>query len=623
MSRLAALPSAPRLPAGQEVTLGTAVAPPGGVVRPVAIRSFLALALVLAMAAPAPAGRLVRRTTTTALTRPAEKGKVPLRPRRLGGQVRPVRLVNHGKNIRWRPVETYRPGKDIDELAALIRALDRKLPVTATIKAGGSRHSWSPAAASNGVYIHPEKMKFIEAPARRELRRDLGGDPSNYVRIGSGTTIREINRTLWKRGKALPVLGGFDGQTLGGVLPTGTHGSVLAHGPLIDMVQSIDLVTGDGRKVRLEPKGGITDRARFRRPGWELVQDDDAFHAALINMGTFGVVHSYVLKATDRFYLNEVRTETSGTQAERVLAGGNIYRIMQTDRPASRGSAGLRGFAGHPERAYHLELLWNVASDKLVVTSRQPLNRTQTRALEKNEPAYFERSRNRNLFRPFIMKGAYSRPHLTELAAEYVGKPAAALTNLAARIAPRLVPRLIDMSLRGLRDGQYTQRSYNVFNIGDGANRIPAQSATLSVPLRGDLYLRAMGVLRRVAREFEAEHKQFQTGPISIRFVKGSKALLGDPEDVAKFEIIFAGNGKKAQTLSRELVWRQYQALHRAFGADVRFHWGQLMPAEFNAVAQQRIRESFPQHATFEAQRRRFDPRGRFMNRWQREILPR
>jgi hypothetical protein len=594
------------------------------VVRPVATRSFLAFALVLATAAPVPAGRLARRTTTTAVTRPADKGrKARLRPQRLRGRIRPAALVNHGKNIRWQPRLAYRPGKDIDELADLIRRLDRDLPAGASIKAGGSRHSWSPAATTDGVYIHPEKMKFIEAPVRRELRGDLGGDLTNYVRIGSGTTIREINRTLWKRGKALPVLGGFDGQTLGGVLPTGTHGSVLAHGPLVDMVQSIDLVTGDGRKVRLEPRGGITDPARFGKRGWTLVQDDDAFRAALINMGTFGVVHSYVLKATDRFYLNEVRTETSGAEAERVLAGGNIYRVMQTDRPASRGGASLRGFAGHPEKAYHLELLWNVATDRMVVTSRQPLNRTQTRALEKDEPAYFEKGRNRNLFRPFIMKRAYSRPHLTELAAEYVGKPAAALTNLAARIAPRLVPRLIDMSLRGLRDTQYTQRSYNVFNIGDGANRIPAQSATLSVPLRGDAYLRAMGVLRQVQREFAAEHKQFQTGPISIRFVKGSPALLGDPEDVAKFEIIFAGNGKRAQTLSRELVWRQYQALHRTFGADVRFHFGQLMPEEFTPVARDRIRDSFPAHATFETQRKKFDPRGRFMNRWQRDILPR
>jgi FAD/FMN-containing dehydrogenase len=597
---------------------GTAVAIAGGVVRPVATRSFLALTLLLAVAAPASAGRIARRT---AITRPDARSVARLRPRRRG-LVRPARLVNHGKNIRWQPRLAYRPGTDIDQLAALVRELDRDLPPGASIKAGGSRHSWSPAAATRDVYIHPEKMKFIAAPARRELRRDLA-EVSDYVRIGAGTTIREINRTLWRRGKALPVLGGFDGQTLGGVLPTGTHGSVLAHGPLVDMVQSIDLVTGDGRKVRLEPKGGITDASHFTRSGWTLVQDDDAFRAALINMGTFGVVHSYVLKATDRFYLNEVRTETTGADAERVLAGENIYRIMQTDRPASAGSASLRGFAGHPERAYHLELLWNVMSDKMVVTSRQPLDRRQTRELEKNEPAYFEKSRNRNLFRPFIMRGAYSRPHLTELAAEYLGRPAAALTNLAARVAPRLVPRLIDMSLRGLRDTGYTQRSYNVFNIGDGANRIPAQSATLSVPLRGDAYLRAMGVLRRVAREFATEHRRFQTGPISIRFVKGSKALLGDPEDVAKFEIIFAGNGKRAQALSRQLVWRQYQALYREFGADVRFHFGQLVPPEFEAVAKERIRESYPGHAAFERERRRFDPRGRFMNEWQRAILPR
>ena len=583
-------------------------------VRPLATRPVLAVILVAFVAQAAPAARVAQRPS---VTRQKVAKQARLRPRLLRGLVRPGRLVNHGKNIRWRPRLAYRPGRDIEELSALLAHLDRTLPAGVTIKAGGSRHSWSPTATTDGVYIHPERMKFIEAAG--ELRGGLG-DASDYVRIGSGTTIKEINRALWTRGKSLPVLGGFDGQTLGGVLPTGTHGSVLAHGPLVDMVQSIDLVTADGSKVRLEPAGGITDPARFRRPGWQLLQDDDAFHAALINMGTFGVVHSVVVKATDRFYLNEVRTASTGAEAQRVLRGGNIYRITDSGRG---GPASLRGFAGHPERAYHLELLWNVMSDKMIVTSRQPLNRMQTRRLDKDEPAYFEKSRNRNLLRPFFMKRAYSRPHLTELAAEYLGRPAAWLTNLAARVAPRMVPRLIDMSLRGLQDDRYTQRSYNVFNIGDGANRIPAQSATLSVPLRGDAYLRAMDVLRGVARDFAREHKKFQTGPISMRFVKGSKALLGDPEDVCKFEVIFAGNGKRAQALSRELVWRQYQALHREFGADVRFHWGQLVPEEFDAVARERIRASFPEHATFEKVRRRFDPKGRFMNRWQKEILPR
>ena len=71
-------------------------------------------------------------------------------------------------------------------------------------------------------------MKFISGVTDAKA----GVDTTNLVEIGSGTTVKEINAQLWAQGKALPVLGGFDGQTLGGVLPTGTHGSVLKAGSL-------------------------------------------------------------------------------------------------------------------------------------------------------------------------------------------------------------------------------------------------------------------------------------------------------------------------------------------------------------------------------------------------------
>lgn len=558
--------------------------------------------------------------------RPGVLGPERIRPDALSS-VRPEPQVNHGKNVSWTPRYAFRPGRDIDELSRTLRWIDQNLPPGMKVKAGGSRHSWSPVAATNGVYIHPEGMKFIEslaAPGRvgSDLRSDVPAAVlANAVRIGSGTTIREINRELWARGKALPVLGGFDGQTLGGVLPTGTHGSVLRHGPLAEMVLSLDLVRPDGTKVRIEPKGGITDAAKFKatHPDFELVQDDRTFNAALINMGTLGVVHSYVVSAQDKFHLNEIRTGTTGKEAQKILAGGNLYRLMETDRPAAGRPP--RRFEGHPMPAYHLELLWNVHTDKMGVTSRHPVDAATQKKLDQKEPDYFARPPNRNLFRALKMDAKHSRPDLPELVTEHLGDAVSWTSEQLAKLFPKAIPKLVDMALGGMNDKAYIQRSYNVFNIGDGANRIPAQSATISVPLRGDKYLKAMDILRDTARRFSKEHGAYQTGPISMRFVKGSTALLGDPEDVCKFEIIFGGDDDRTKKLSRDLTAAYTQALRREFGDDVRLHWGQVIPEDYVAHGPERLRGSFPGFEDFQEVRRAFDPKGRFLNPWQARML--
>ena len=64
-------------------------------------------------------------------------------------------------------------------------------------------------------------------------------------------------------------MGGYDGQTIAGVISTSTHGSGLAYGPMSAQAVSLTIVAAGGRVVRVEPAGGITDpsawAARYRR----------------------------------------------------------------------------------------------------------------------------------------------------------------------------------------------------------------------------------------------------------------------------------------------------------------------------------------------------------------------
>ncbi len=516
------------------------------------------------------------------------------------------RQVNHGKNVTWTPRFAFRPGRDIEQLVDVMKWVETNLPPDVKVKAVGARHAWSPAAATDGVLIHHEGLAFHEpVPGHPEL-----------LRVGSGTRIRELNQLLWNRGQSLPVLGGFDGQTLGGVLPTGTHGSVLSAGPLAEtLVRSVDFVTPSGEKVRLERPDGPTDPSTFAssNPGWKLIKDEATFNASLINLGTFGVVHSYVLAPVPRFHMKEVRTLTTGAEAARILAGGNLKRLMQTDDVA----APTAHFQGHPDRAYHLELLWNPHSDKVAVTSRQPLAADAAARLQGTEG---DASRvSRNLFRTFTVPDEFARPDWAVVLFDKLHKAVGVANDLSNELFPHKAPQQVDLLLDMMADPEgYVGRSYNVFNIGDGANQLPAQSATVSVPIAGDQYLEAMSILQRTARDYADKHGAYQTGPISMRFVKGSKASLADPLDVCKFELIFSGNDAADQRHARDLTDAYTQALRARFGDDVRFHFGQLVPA---GIDEQARLATHPGYAGFQAARRAFDPEGRMLNAWQERLF--
>lgn len=538
--------------------------------------------------------------------------------------------VNHGHNVRWAPRVAIRPGTEAGELAAALAHLNATLPHDVGFKAGGWRHSWSPVAATSGVYIHPEWMRGVTPVPTETLRDDV--DPAPLFAVLAGTRIREVNAALWAAGHALPWLGGYDGQTLGGVLPTGTHGSVLRFGPLAEMVRSLDLIRFDGARVRIEPAAHpLTDPDAFadRHPGETLIQDDDTFHAVLVSMGTMGVVHRLVVEAVPRFWLKEVRTATTMPEARAVLEGGNVYHLLENAAvPDGVGPPDERGFAGHPKPAYHGELLWNPYTDRVVVTTRHPVDAATRARFEAEEPAWFARAPVRELTRALkmdVMADEYSRPDLPELATEYLSGVLDDAVEVVARVHPRLLPRFIDSSLAALPDPAYVQRSYNVFNIGQGANHIPAQSGTLSVPLREDRWLAAIDVIRAAARRLAEEERVYQTGPIALRFVRGSRILLADPEDVCKFEIIFGGDSEFIQERAGKVMRAYYRALYAAFGADVRLHWGQLIPEgtlEAPGTTGHRVRESYPRYDTWRALRDAFDPGGRGLNAWQRRILP-
>src|SRR3989454_4185899 len=123
-------------------------------------------------------------------------------------------------------------------------------------------------------------------------------------------------------------MGGYDGQTVAGVISTSTHGSGIGFGPLPEQIRSLDVVAGGGAVYRIERGDGPTDPAAFvqRYPERRLVQDDDWFSATVVGMGCMGVIYAAMLAAEQKYWLKEVRVLRSWREVRADLRAGDVLR---------------------------------------------------------------------------------------------------------------------------------------------------------------------------------------------------------------------------------------------------------------------------------------------------------
>src|SRR5690606_13736079 len=175
-----------------------------------------------------------------------------------------------------------------------------------------------PIAANR--YIADRSWALVEA-----LRDDVRSSNRRLVHVLAGTTVRELIEALdapqrdravgspGERGRwALDTVGGASGQTIVGAIATGTHGSDFDAPPMADSVRAIHLVAADGTQRWIEPaNGAITDRGRLTTAQRHIARDhihydDDMFSAALVSLGTLGVIVSVILEVRAQYSLNEV-----------------------------------------------------------------------------------------------------------------------------------------------------------------------------------------------------------------------------------------------------------------------------------------------------------------------------
>jgi len=429
---------------------------------------------------------------------------------------------NHTGNQGCDPLQQRQPESE-DELVEIVKEAER-LGVPA--RAVGSGHSWSDAALTGGVLVKPQG---VARPL--ELENDLlrkGVNPSRLARCEAGIRLRELNAHLAGQGHALLQMGGYDAQTLAGVMSTSTHGSGIGFGPICDFVRSLDVVASGGRKYRIEPSDGPTDADAYRRhhPDRELRQDDLWFDAARVGVGCLGLVYSAMIEVCPSYFLRERRELRRWGEVRDELRTREVLRE-------------------HRHYEVYISPYRLRDDDWCLVTTRDPTD----------GPAKNWGDRHRNT--------------IPEIAARIPLVPA--LLNLVSDLRPSLVPRMLDGALRMLRKGVYVEQGYRVLNIGT-ANLVPAYSSEIGVPFTAEgKHLGAIERIREIADRHRRVGSVYQTSPISLRFVHASSAHLSMMEgrDTMMIELI-----QMTRTEGGFELLAAYEAGLYEF--DGRPHWGQV-----------------------------------------------
>lgn len=446
-----------------------------------------------------------------------------------------------------------------DDVVEIVREAEQLgLPVRAV----GSGHSWSDVAMTDGCLVYPQELNRILDIDNYQLRTVLPVQKRHLVQVESGITIRALNAALHLRGLALINLGGYDGQTICGVTSTSTHGSGITFLPLCDFIKSMEIVASGGKVWRIEPSPdsgqSLTDPAAFAtafpdRDAFELLQDDDCFHAALVGMGCFGIIYSVVLEVREKFLLRESRELTTWSEVKKFLSGGRVYLT--------------------PE---HFELLLNPyrvnGHNRCLITRRVETDS--------------QGNRERSVYIKY--------KEVLDVSAWWV--------NLLSTIWPSRLRHTLDTAIEGLIDDDFTDQSFKVFHIGD-ANEIRVFSAEYAVPVANDSWIAAVDRLIETAERVARERKQYLTVPVAVRFVKGTQALLSPMygRDTCMLEVIGLRGVKHTPSILRDIE-------NALLAFDVRPHWGQV-----NHITPDRLRAMYPDSLQrWIAVRRRLDAKGTF-----------
>ncbi|WP_274563142.1 D-arabinono-1,4-lactone oxidase [Streptomyces spiramyceticus] len=179
---------------------------------------------------------------------------------------------NWAGNVTARPVREVTPASAEELAEAVRRAAEDGLKV----KPVGTGHSFTAAAATDGVLIRPDLLTGI-----RKIDRAAG-----TVTVEAGTPLKRLNVALAREGLSLTNMGDIMEQTVAGATSTGTHGTGRDSASTAAQIRALELVTADGSLLTCSEKG-----------------NPDVFAAARLGLGALGVVTAITFAVEPVFLL--------------------------------------------------------------------------------------------------------------------------------------------------------------------------------------------------------------------------------------------------------------------------------------------------------------------------------
>lgn len=368
--------------------------------------------------------------------------------------------------------------------------------------------------------------------------------------ISGSMKIGRINRFLALRDLALQTSGASDGQTLAGATTTGTHGGAISFGAIHDSFSAIHIMVGPSQAVLVQPSSKpLKKSAAASLTSWlgfptEVISDDAIFEAAIVGLGSMGLVLNIVVETEPLYFLTNVTTPHTGDEWRDVLS--------------SRSPAGI---AGHPSNPWHLEVL---------MTPYEQKPRTAPRAWVKT-----------------MIKTPYQDQPGVEIDPSHARRPNPDLIGLIAGAAEVLDRGATNAAFRAAITAQMVER-YGLKKsvrralpgVMFGPTALPrGQGQSVEFVVDGAAALPAVEtILGALQSEFK-KGRQF-LGGIEIRFVGGSRATLAPN---AKSPTCFI---ELPAIRTKETV-KIYDACGASLGkAGIAFgcHWGQYLTGTENSL---------------------------------------
>lgn len=157
-------------------------------------------------------------------------------------------------------------------VAEIIQAVRDARSTHRKISLSGIRHSMGgQALGSNTLHLDMTHMDSVRYNASDQT-----------VSVGPGATWRQIQTVLSRHGRAVRVMQDSNIFTVGGSLSVNAHGKDPRYGSLIESVNSLKLVTADGREIQCDK-----------------IQQKDLFSAVIGGYGLLGIITEVNLITTE------------------------------------------------------------------------------------------------------------------------------------------------------------------------------------------------------------------------------------------------------------------------------------------------------------------------------------